>query len=150
MVRYFVCAMIVLAMSISAARTQDRGFGLGIMLGEPTGLNAKIWTSPQNAVDAGLAWSFRGEGFVHIHADYLWHFPRAINSTERFVLYAGAGGRLIGGHDSVLGIRIPLGIAWWPRNAPLDVFLELAPILDLAPATELEMDGAIGIRFFFI
>jgi hypothetical protein len=150
MVRYFTCVMIMLAISLSAARTQDKGFGMGIMLGEPTGLNAKIWTSPQNAVDVGLAWSFRGEGFFHFHADYLWHFPRAIRSTERFALYAGIGGLLGGRHESVLGIRVPLGIEWWPRNTSLDVFFELAPILDLAPATEFEMDGAIGIRFFFI
>ena len=119
------------------------------MLGEPTGLSAKLWTSPQNAVDAGLAWSFRGDGFVHLQADYLWHFPGTIQSTERFVLYAGIGGRLGGGDETRFGVRIPVGIEWWPRGAPLDIFLELAPIMDLAPATEFDMNGGIGIRFFF-
>jgi len=147
--RYSICVMIVLLISLSAARSQDKGFGAGVMLGEPTGLNAKIWTSSQNAVDIGLAWSFREEGFFHLHADYLWHFPEAIQSTERFVLYAGIGGILGGSHETVLGIRVPVGIEWWPRSTPLDVFFELAPIVTLAPATEFEMDGVIGIRFFF-
>lgn len=147
--RYLIGLMIVLAMSVSAASGQERGFGLGIMLGEPSGINAKLWVSSQNAVDAGLAWSFRNDGYIHIHADYLWHFPHLISSTERLVLYAGIGGRLGGGHDAIIGARIPIGIEWWPKDTPLDIFLELAPILDLVPATELSMNGGIGIRFFF-
>ena len=134
----------------SNARSQDHGFGLGLILGDPTGLSAKAWLSSSNAVDMGMAWSFRSRGFLHIHGDYLWHFTRAIQSQERFVPYAGIGGRLgVGESRSRLGIRIVGGIAWWSRDVPLDVFLELAPILDLAPATELSANGGIGARFYF-
>ena len=35
---------------------------LGIQLGEPTGLNAKLWTGRSNAFDFTLAWSFEGSG----------------------------------------------------------------------------------------
>jgi hypothetical protein len=146
-----VLALVVATFIISAsARAQDRGFGLGLILGDPTGLSAKAWLSPANAVDIGMAWSFRSKGFLHIHADYLWHFTRAIQSQERFVLYTGIGGRLgVGDEKSRLGIRVVGGIAWWPRDVPLDVFLEIAPILDLAPATELSANGGIGARFYF-
>ena len=68
----------------TAALSQDRGFGAGIILGEPTGLSAKSWLSQQNAIDLGLAYSFRHRGYFHLHADYLWHFPDVIESTERF------------------------------------------------------------------
>jgi hypothetical protein len=133
----------------SAVLAQDRGFGLGVMAGTPTGLSGKVWTSANNAVDAGLAWSFIDEGYLHIHADYLWHFPQAIHSNPQVVLYAGIGGRLGLGDDARVGVRIPGGIEWWPRNTPLDVFLEIAPVLDLAPKTDFAFNGAIGIRFFF-
>jgi hypothetical protein len=47
--------MIILSKAIAA---QDNGFLLGIILGEPTGVNAKLWTSKANAfnfcLDAGL------------------------------------------------------------------------------------------------
>lgn len=128
---------------------QDRGFGLGIMVGSPTGLSGKLWVSQQNAVDVGLAWSFSHEGYMHIHGDYLWHFPHAIRSSERFVLYAGIGGRVGLSDDARIGVRIPGGIGWWPRNVPLDVFLEIAPVLDLAPETDFDMTGALGARYFF-
>lgn len=135
--------------SAGTLHAQDSGFGAGIMAGSPTGLTGKYWVSRENAIDVGLAWSFADEGFFHIHGDYLWHFPDVIRSNERFVLYAGIGGRLGLGDKSRIGVRIPGGIEWWPRNTPLDVFLEVAPILDLAPKTEFTFNGAVGVRFFF-
>ena len=134
----------------SAVKAQDRDFGAGIIVGEPTGLSGKYWLSSQNAIDAGLAWSFRHTGFLHVHADYLWHFPDAIQATQRFPLYAGIGGRIgFAAHDAVFGVRVVGGIAWWPKDAPIDVFLELAPIIDLAPASEFNMSGGFGVRYFF-
>ena len=41
---------------------QSHEFGLGIQLGEPTGLNGKLWTGRSNAFDFTLAWSFEGSG----------------------------------------------------------------------------------------
>ena len=135
---------------VSAATLgQERGFGIGIILGEPTGLSAKGWVSQENAFDAGLAWSFRHEGFFHIHGDYLWHFPNVIRSSEKFLVYTGIGGRLgARKHDAIFGIRVVGGIAFVPRGAPIDIFVELAPVLNLAPATDLSGNGGIGVRFF--
>ncbi|MGB6033789.1 MAG: hypothetical protein WBG01_17770 [Bacteroidota bacterium] len=129
---------------------QNKDFGAGIILGEPTGISAKYWVSTVNALDAGVAWAFTRKGFFHIHADYLWHFPDVIESTERFVLYAGVGGRLGFEDDRTrLGVRIPGGISFWLRGAPIDIFLEVAPILELIPSTKLTGNGGLGIRYFF-
>jgi len=49
--------IIILAKPISA---QDHGFGIGLILGEPTGVSAKLWTSNQNALDVGLGVSLGG------------------------------------------------------------------------------------------
>ena len=140
----------LLVLLATGSSAQDHGFGLGVIVGEPTGISAKEWISSRTAVDAGVAWSFRKKGFFHLHADYLIHFPDAIRSSERLTLYAGIGGRLgLGRSDGIVGVRIVGGIAWWPKDTPLDIFLEIAPILDLAPATEMTANGGIGIRFFF-
>ena len=99
---------------------QTKNFGAGIILGEPTGISAKYWVSKGNAVDAGVAWAFTRKGFFHLHADYLWHFPDVIESAERFVLYVGIGGRLGFGEDKTrVGVRIPGGIAFWPKGVGL-------------------------------
>lgn len=142
--------VIVVVSSAVVALSQDRGFGAGVMLGEPTGLTGKVWVSQRNAIDFGLAYSFRSKGYFHIHADYLWHFPDVIQSTERIPLYVGLGGRLaVGKGSGIFGIRIPFGMAFWLRSAPLEFFLEMAPIVDLAPATELSGNGGIGVRYYF-
>lgn len=142
----FGLAMLV----VPPAHAQDEGFGAGIILGEPTGLSAKAWVSRQNAVDFGLAYSFRRDGYFHLHGDYLWHFPHAIQAPQRIPLYTGLGARLaVGKGSGVFGIRIPFGIAYWLSEAPIEFFLEIAPVLDLAPATELSGNGGIGARYYF-
>jgi hypothetical protein len=149
-VRKTILFLCLVAASAVGSHAQDRGFGAGVILGEPTGLSGKLWLNRQSAVDMGLAYSFRNKGNFHLHADYLFHFPDAIASTERIPLYVGIGGRLaVGRGDGIFGVRIPLGISYWLRSAPLEFFLEVAPILDLAPATELRANGGIGARFFF-
>jgi hypothetical protein len=148
-VKRFGMLSLLILLGAGSIRAQDKGFGAGIMAGSPTGLNGKLWVSQENAVDIGLAWSFADEGYLHIHGDYLWHFPHVIESSQPLLLYAGLGGRLGLGDDARIGVRIPGGIEWWPRSTPLDVFLELAPILDLTPKTEFSFNGVVGVRFFF-
>jgi len=144
----FIVLMVLNASS--SGRGQERGVGLGVIIGEPTGLSAKFWTSSRNAVDVAVAYSFRHKGYFHLHADYLWHFPNVIHSTERFPLYAGIGGRFAAGSGSgIFGVRIAGGIAYWVRDAPIEIFFELAPIVDLAPETGLSGNAGIGVRFFF-
>ena len=146
--RFVITTLLLLVFAFSAF-AQER-FGLGVIVGEPTGISGKLRLSRSNSVDAALAWSFRRNGHFHVHADYLWEFPNTIRASEQFTLFAGLGGRLTAGKgDGVLGLRIAGGFAWLPRNTPLEVFLEVAPILDIIPATEFTANGGLGIRFFF-
>jgi len=141
---------------------QDHGFGLGIILGEPTGLSAKLWTSKVNAFDFGLGVGLGGDRIsykgdynnsrrIHFHMDYLWHSFNAISSSENLPLYYGIGGRYNsgGGYEGSLGIRGVLGIAWFPHATPIDVFFELVPVFQVTPLTGLGIDAGLGIRYFF-
>ena len=158
---YRVFVVVCLMFVIQSLQAQDqRNFGLGIMVGEPTGLSAKLWTSPSTAFDFGLGWSMRGDrvdnGFnqgtrTHIHMDYLWHSFEAIHATDRFPLYYGLGGRLNsgGGYDATIAIRGVFGIAWMPRTTPIDLFLEVVPSFQLSASTGLAVDAAFGARYYF-
>ncbi len=127
------------------------GFGVGIIIGEPTGLSLKSWLSGRSALDAGVAWSFVGPDAVHVHVDYLWHNFNLIHvSHGKMPLYLGLGGRVRAFHDDVdLGARVPLGIEYIFAENRLDVFLEVVPILNLIPGTDFDINAAIGIRYFF-
>jgi opacity protein-like surface antigen len=152
-----------LCLAAQSSLAQQSGFGLGIILGEPTGISAKAWTSPVNAFDFGLGWSVGGDRIgsykgrydggtrVHFHMDYLWHAFHVIHSNEQFPLYYGFGGRINNGagYDGSFAVRGVFGIAWLPRSPSIDIFLELVPSLQLTSATGFGMDAGLGARYYF-
>jgi hypothetical protein len=141
----FACMAWLLSLTLQA---QDRSLGLGMILGEPTGFSAKIWTSPQMAIDAGIAWSFKETGYPRVHADFLWHRDVWELERGRLPLYYGVGAKLLMFSELGFGIRVPVGIAYELDQSPVDVFLELVPGLKLLPGTSLDLDLAVGARYF--
>ena len=139
--------VIFVAISMSATYAQGN-FGIGVILGEPTGLSAKLYTGGSNAFDFAAAWSFKGDGHLLLQADYVWHSSLTRASSGELMLYYGIGGRVIFQDDPRFGARIPVGLDYKFTSAPIDIFLELVPILDLAPSTNFNLGGGIGVRFW--
>jgi hypothetical protein len=141
-----------------AQKTSGRT-GIGVMLGSPTGLSFKTYTSSTNAFDAGLAWSLDQYDAVNLHVDYLWHRFDAFENVDQgqLPLYYGIGGRVIftddypdpGDNDALLGVRFPVGTEYLFEEAPFGIFLELAPVLNIVPSTDFDLDGALGARYYF-
>jgi hypothetical protein len=131
--------------------SQDKGFGAGVIIGEPTGISVKYWLNGKNALDYALGSSFSSNSRIHLHVDYLWHEFGVFQSTETFVLYYGPGLRVKTRKDgdSNFGIRGVMGIDWFVKTSPLDVFAEIVPVLDLAPDLKMTVNAGIGVRYFF-
>jgi hypothetical protein len=148
--KFVLCAFLGLTFLWCSA-TLAGTFGLGVILGEPTGLSFKQWVSNRTALAAAAAWSFGEVSASHVHVDYLIHTgARPDPDIGRMLFYAGIGGRLKAEENEArLGARIPLGLVYEFDESPIDVFFEVAPILDLAPGTELRINGGFGIRYFF-
>ncbi len=128
---------------------QNGAFELGVIVGEPTGVSVKLWASELSAFDLAAAWSFVDPRF-HVHADYLIHTRRLISVERgRLPLYTGFGGVIEAGEDLGLAVRVPLGITYLFETIPLSLFFEVAPQLELAPATDFDVDGGLGARFVF-
>jgi hypothetical protein len=161
----FPIAVLMLSFTLNAG-AQSSGFGLGLVLGEPTGISAKGWTGPTTAIDGALAWSLWNGSYIHLHADYLFHDMDLIHLAKgRLPLYYGPGLRLHSwtgdrywergrwytddGTRTDLAVRFPVGLDYLPEKAPVDVFLEIVPTLDLVPSSWFEFDGAIGVRYWF-
>ena len=150
--KFTIIASILLMLFITnVSSAQSNGFGLGIIVGQPTGISAKYWTSSSTALDFGLGYSFENNSRMHLHADYLFHSKDLFNTSENIALYYGPGARLklVDKDDSRLGFRFDVGLVWVPRNSPIDVFLEIAPLLDIIPETDFSFTGGIGVRYFF-
>jgi hypothetical protein len=127
-------------------------FGVGIMLGEPTGFSGKLWLSSRSAVDGGLAWSLDGEDAMQLHSDYLRHDFQLIHASKGALgLYYGIGGRLELHEvaDDELGLRIPVGLNYLFAGAPMDMFVEFAPIMNVLPDKDFEPSAAISARYSF-
>ena len=139
---------LLFVLSLSATYAQSK-FGLGIILGEPTGVSAKLWTGGTNALDFAAAWSFKGDGHLLLQADYVWHSDLERTSSGKVAFYYGIGGRIIFSDEPLLGARIPIGLDYQFSSAPIDIFAEIVPILDLIPSTGFALGGGLGVRFWF-
>lgn len=150
MKRLLLASLLLLVSGVMASNTQaqDRPSNteIGIIVGEPTGLSAKMWTGANSAFDIGLAWSFSGQGSMHIHSNYLIH--NTLDNPD-LALYYGLGGRLLLQEDPKIGARIPLGLQYVIPDSRLGLFFELAPMLNLVPGTEFDVNGGLGLRYFF-
>jgi hypothetical protein len=153
----------------------NKTFGLGLEVGEPTGLTGKVFLSPRGALDFGVGYIYShyyyGDG-GHVYLDYLAH-PVSLASTPSFELpfYIGGGLRFwnfdycdpmpnpdVCYRGSAVGIRIPLGLALDFNNVPLDIFLQLVPTFDFLSGDYYDhfddrnhfgFDVSAGIRFWF-
>lgn len=152
--------------TLTIARGQASGFGLGIMIGEPTGFSGKAWIGGDRAIDFGLAWGLWRGGYLHVHGDNLFHASDVIKvNTGKFLVHYGPGLRLRswsngrywyrgryydnGSSRVSFGVRVPVGLTYLIDEAPVDLFLEVVPTMDLLPGTYLDLDAALGVRYYF-
>ena len=139
------------------AAPRDGQVGVGIRLGEPTGLTGKVFLTPQHALDAALSYSLR-DSRIHMHGNYLIHFPKhgETLAAGTWLPYVGLGAsiRLKGedsnnDRDNHLAARLPCGVSFFLTSSPLEIFMELAPNMGLIPHTRFGFDGGLGIRYLF-
>ena len=138
--------------------------GVGIMIGEPTGIAAKLYLQDDQAVQAAVGLTFVSGGF-QAHADYVFH-PWILEEREAFTLpaYVGPGVRLMqhaagrdGDDDFRVGARAVAGLLFDFKEVPLDAFVEVAGVLeyrfgsdnDDANGVGLALNGGIGARYYF-
>ncbi len=127
-------------------------FGAGLVVGEPTGPTAKYWLNDTFAIDGTVGWSLQDDDSIFVNADVLWHDFDLIPATRgRSAVYFGVGpGIEFRRHDdNRFGARAPVGISYMLDNKPVDVFVEIAPILDVSPDLRGDFNAGMGIRFWF-
>lgn len=142
--------LVILLVFISLPSLADRK-GLGVSIGNPTGLNGKYWLDNKTAVDGGMAYSLGKNSNFSLHSDYLLHNEGAFffNDDHPLDLYYGLGGRFEFADDIEVGVRIPVGLAHTIENGSADIFGEIAPIVDFVSKTGLEIHLLFGGRYYF-
>ncbi len=166
--RSFILALIMLAVSLpvfarnhsstnnspSPYGPEGKRFGAGIYVGEPTGITLKGYLTSKLAIDGVAAWQFRHDTFVVI-GDVTYDFlDIPIDSHVVTLPFYAGGGMKLGfnrgpNDDMVVGLRVPVGVAVQWVKAPVEIFAEIAPGIEVAPSTEFDLMGGIGVRFYF-
>lgn len=155
MIKKLAILLLLLSLSVSFTLAEDfentKKFGLGIMLGEPSGISGKYFLNSTNAIDFGLGYSIATNGKLNIHVDYLHHKEGVFNTNQRLILHYGFGAKIktFSNSDDAFGLRGVIGITWTQDDLPFDAFIEIAPVFMLLPSTELEIDASIGARYYF-
>jgi len=156
MARWLVPAIAVAAFCFCLSAAHAGPFGIGVVIGEPTGVTFKTWMGGDQAIDAAAAWSFVDGTSLHFHMDYLYHKPGPPEmAVPGLLIHFGLGGRLKvgdddkhGDGDNRLGIRVPVGLDYLFAKSHLELFFEVAPLLDLAPETDFLVNGGVGLRYY--
>lgn len=158
---FFAMAMGATLLAGLCARAQEPGdvndyvhrLGLGFELGEPIGITAKYFLSDYLAADGAAGWSPFSHSVGEFHADLLVHdFNLLTPASGSAPVYIGGGimGRLRDdGRSDLAGFRLPIGVSYMFENTSMSIYAEIAPVAIFAPFARAEIDGDVGIRFWF-
>ena len=152
-----ICSVLFSSWAIPGAKTDDTNLGLGVALGEPTGITGKFWMNDLQAVQATAAWNFAASSFF-LNVDLVMHSNELLKFDQFIIpVYAGFGG-FVGAYSGTdknregsgitLGVRIPLGILWYFSSLPLELSLEVGPGMTLVEKTAFHFSGGLGVRYY--
>lgn len=145
-----IVAILTVSSASFAVAAQPKNLSIGVILGQPTGLSAKLWLSQTSAVDLAAAWNFLPVGSLYLQADYLYHIYHLFNVKKgKLPIYFGVGGSVALQPTTTIGLRVPVGLEYLFPDAPLDLFVEVGFGISLYPATQFQGSGGVGIRYTF-
>lgn len=147
----------ILLLALLGLQPAHADSAVGAVLGDPTGLSARVGLDAQHSFEAALAYSTSHYEGLHVHGTYLWDQARTFRAANAgpVDLYYGLGFRLISiskgdrKDEIALGPRAPLGLLYNINNPNLEIFGELSVAVDIVPKTDVDLDVGVGVRIRF-
>jgi hypothetical protein len=136
----------------------NKKYGFGIIVGEPTGINFEIDVTKDkktfNSIELALNFN-TVNNFFYFHCDYLIksvQLPKK-DLTGNLPIFYGLGIKYetFGKHttETVFGIRPIVGVEYVFYEIPFNIFAMLVPSIDISPEVNIYLSPAFGVRYYF-
>jgi hypothetical protein len=147
-------AALILATTLAAAAIPGAAradVGLGIFVGEPTGLDLKIDIEQRSALDFVLGLSSFRDGRVNYgHFTYLVTPFIGRGRSVLVPLRLGIGVAVYDvARDVDVAVRAPLELGFRFRSAPIELYGEIALVIPFVRDVRADLDGGLGFRIYF-
>ena len=152
----FACAVLFPVVSLvpRAVEAREPRMGLGLFLGDPTGVTGK---HPFGGTPVAFDWVvgfgvLEGEGLAG-HVDFLWQQPLTEFERASMDLYFGVGPKIAVFPDAddtfFAGARAPVGLDFMFDRVNLELALEVAAGLWVIEETGFDLDAGLALRYWF-
>lgn len=149
----FALLLLVAARSDPArADTAGGRFGIGAMVGKPTGLSAQVRLGGPllgSALDAAVGLELLDNNHLYAHLDYVVFALALIEGDSVWMpAYFGAG-LFVRDATAGFGARLVGGLQIDLRHTHVGFFAEIAARVSLVDQFDGALGGSIGIRYYF-
>jgi hypothetical protein len=160
--KLILVAIAVVMFATASERSARADVGIGAFVGRPTGLDVKLGLARRSSLDILVGWY---SDYLHCvdcgaygHVTYLLTPVVGQGQSVNVPLRIGIGGAIYDtsgrfNDDLHLAARFPLEIALAFRRTPLEIYFELALKVtffqDRRDTDTVNLDGGIGLRFYF-
>lgn len=139
---------------VAWARPARADVGIGLFLGEPTGLDLKLGMGHRSSIDLLLGYNTIRDGRTgYGHLTYLVTPLVGQGSSVTVPVRLGIGAAIYGPSGDIgVAVRAPLELGLRFRSTPLELYGEIAVALALVGAGDppfLDLQGGGGFRLFF-
>jgi len=132
--------------------------GLGLFVGEPTGLDLKLGLSPRSGLDLLFGWdTYRDNRDHYGHLTYLLTPVVGRGESVLVPVRIGIGAAIYddGAFDNGINVavRVPVEVGLRFRAVPLEIYGEVALKATFIDPNhndpDVDLDGGVGLRFYF-
>lgn len=151
---FLIIAMLCLTKSLFSG--SSRPFELGVVLGEPSGVSARLWTG-KNSIDLALGMGYNS---FSLHGSFLFHKISNFDiEGYKLPFYYGPRVQIGDSRDNSrfsddktrtkFGVYFNMGTSYMFKSIPFNLFIEVAPGIQLGDVSGFDICGGIGFRYVF-
>jgi hypothetical protein len=155
--KFIRCLLVALALITTQAFAKT--WGLGAVIGAPTGLSANYFLQESRTIHTTLAYDLQGNDHLQLASHYTWRRKDLRLPDLTLGWFYGVGGRFaLTEHDHrhnhssdkvALGPSGTIGVFHEFQQVPLEVFLKVNLTVNLIPDTDADTDLMLGLHYNF-